>query len=121
MTDVELKRQTYLIDRISYVIDSLKDTQQYDAGDGAAALGINDATWSLFGVVWPASRVLASTVCQMELDGKRVLEIGCGIALTSIVLHQMGQDITASDYHPLAEEFLNINILNNSICAGTVN
>lgn len=35
-----------------------------------------------------------------------MLEIGCGLGLSSIVLHQMGMDITASDYHPLAKEFL---------------
>lgn len=52
---------------------------------------------------------------MFELDGKRVLEIGCGIGLTSIVLHNMGIDITASDYHPLARKFLDENILNNEL------
>ena len=52
---------------------------------------------------------------MLELDGKRVLEIGCGLALSSIVLQKMGVDITASDYHPLAREFLDRNILRNKL------
>ena len=41
MTDLEFKRQKYLIDDVSYIIDSLKDNNQYDADDGAAALGVS--------------------------------------------------------------------------------
>ena len=115
MTAMELKRQTYLIDQFAYVIDSLKDTQQYDDGDDAAALGINAATWPLFGVVWPTSVVMAMQSCRLDLAGKRVLEIGCGIGLCSIVLHRMGVDITASDYHPRAREFLQRNVLGNGL------
>jgi predicted nicotinamide N-methyase len=111
-----LKYETITVNEIDYTIRSLKDRQQFcDDEQRAAALGISSATWPLFGVVWPASRVLAATVSMFELEGKRVLEIGCGIGLSSIVLHKMGVDITASDYHPLAREFLDNNILNNKL------
>jgi predicted nicotinamide N-methyase len=114
MQDYQLKHETITINKIDYLIRSLKNKQQFfDHEQRAEALGISSATWPLFGVVWPAAQILASTVSLFELEGKRVLEIGCGIALSSIVLHQMGVDITASDYHPLAEEFLDVNILNN--------
>ena len=110
------KHETITINNIDYLIRSLKDRQQfYDLEQRATALGISSATWPLFSVIWPASRILADTVSTCMLDGKRVLEIGCGIALTSIVLHKMGVDITASDYHPLAEEFLNKNVLANNL------
>ena len=110
------KHETITINNIDFLIRSLKDRQQfYDHEQHAAALGISSATWSLFGVVWPASRILADTLSTCVLDGKRVLEIGCGIALTSIVLHKMGIDITASDYHPLAKEFLDKNVLANNL------
>ena len=115
MTDLELKRQIYLIDEVSYIIDSLKDNNQYDADDGASALGINAATWPLFGQVWPTSVAMAMNIYKLELAGKRVLEIGCGIGLCSIVLHQMGIDITASDYHPRVREFLDRNVLGNGL------
>ncbi|MCW9014794.1 MAG: 50S ribosomal protein L11 methyltransferase [Gammaproteobacteria bacterium] len=116
MNNYRLKHETITVNEIDYLIRSLKNSQQfYDHEQRAADLGISSATWSLFGVVWPASRILAATVCLFELDGKRVLEIGCGLALSSIVLHKMGVDITASDYHPLAKEFLDKNILSNDM------
>lgn len=108
--------ETITVSDTEYLIRSLVDRQQfYDHEKLAEALGISSATWSLFGVVWPSSRVLAATVSVLELDRKRVLEIGCGLALSSIVLHKMGVDITASDYHPLAGEFLDGNIDRNNL------
>lgn len=108
--------ETITVNNTDYRIRSLKDRQQfYDHNQRAAGLGISSATWPLFGVVWPSSRILAGTVSMLELDGKRVLEIGCGLALSSIVLHKMGVDITASDYHPLAKEFLDNNIRRNKL------
>ena len=112
----QLKREIITINMVDYQICSLFDRQQFDEDDvEAAKLGINSATWSLFGVVWPASQVLAGEVSVADVAGKRVLEIGCGIGLTSIVLHKMGVDITASDYHPRAQEFLNRNALDNGL------
>ena len=100
----------------AFLIRSLKDRQQfYDHEHAAEALGISSASWPLFGVVWPSSRILATAVSLLELDGRRVLEIGCGLALSSIVLHKMGVDITASDYHPLAKEFLDDNVVRNAL------
>jgi predicted nicotinamide N-methyase len=46
---------------------------------------------------------------QFPIAGKSILEVGCGIGLCSLVLQQRGANITASDYHPLAEEFLRYN------------
>ena len=116
MKNVQLRNDTYIIDEISYLIESLKDNQQFDDEDIAAkALGISSATWPLFGVVWPSSIILALQVSRLKLEGKRVLEVGCGIALSSIVLHRMGVDITASDYHPGAQALLDNNVLNNGL------
>ena len=116
MQNYHLKYETVTVNNVEFQIRSLKDRQQfYDHEQRAEKLGISSATWPLFGVLWPASRILAAEVSLFELNGKRILEIGCGIGLSSIVLHQMGFDITASDYHPLAEEFLDTNILNNNM------
>ena len=116
MQNYLLKHQTVTVDKTDYIIRSLKDNQQfYDHEQRAEELGISSATWPLFGIVWPSSVILASTVSAIDLSGKRVLEIGCGLALSSIVLHSMGIDITASDYHPLAREFLDENALGNEL------
>lgn len=116
MQRYQTRNETVTVSNTDYLISSLKDLQQfYDHEQRAEDLGISSATWSLFGVIWPSSRVLAATVCTLELDDKRVLEIGCGLALSSIVLHKMAVDITASDYHPLAKEFLDKNVLRNRL------
>ena len=114
--NVQLRSDTIVIDNIGYLIQSLKDNQQFDEEDNLAKeLGISDATWPLFGIVWPSSIILALQVYKLKLDGKRVLEIGCGIALSSIVLHRMGVDITASDYHPGTLGLLNNNVIGNGL------
>jgi len=116
MQNYMTKDETITVSNIDYLIHSLKDRQQfYDHDQLAEGIGISSATWSLFGVVWPSSRILAAAVCILDVEGKRVLEIGCGLGLSSIVLHGMGVDITASDYHPLAKEFLDENVLRNKM------
>ena len=113
---IKLKSETITINNFEYLISSLKDRQQYDDLDNESiALGISSATWSLFGVVWPTSVVMALNIHRYQMAGKRVLEIGCGIGLCSIVLHRMGIDITASDYHPRCQSFLDMNVLGNGL------
>ena len=116
MSAIQLKQERITLNQVDYLIQSLKDNQQFDEDDTASAgVGISPATWPLFGLFWPSSLILASTVAQLKLQNKRVLEIGCGLGFSSIVLHGMGVDITASDHHPLAKQFLDTNILNNAL------
>ena len=116
MQNYQVKSESIAVNNVDYSIRSLLDRQQFcDHGEEASRLGISSATWPLFGVVWPASRILAARVERLALAGKRVLEVGCGIALSSIVLHRHGVDITATDYHPLAKEFLDKNVLANKL------
>lgn len=62
--------------------------------------------WPLFGQIWPMSKILARVMIREQFGKKRILEIGCGIGLPSLVVKQLGGNITASDYHPLAQSFL---------------
>jgi SAM-dependent methyltransferase len=61
------------------------------------------------------SKILARVMLQEPLEGRRILEIGCGMGLPSIVVKHLGGDITASDYHPLAQSFLLENTILNSL------
>lgn len=100
----------------SLLIRSLRDRQQYDDPDGqAAAAGISPAAWPLFGVVWSSGLHLAAHMAGRPVKaGERILEIGCGLALASLVCHRRGADVTASDRHPLTADFLRENLrLNN--------
>lgn len=98
-------------------IRSLLDRQQFsDPGGHALALGISSAAWPLFGLVWPSGQYLASAMASRPLrDAERILEIGCGLGLASLVLHRRGGDITASDCHPLAGGFLRENLRLNEL------
>ncbi|MFA6986290.1 MAG: methyltransferase domain-containing protein [Arenimonas sp.] len=107
---------TVHIGDVDYRIRALSDKQQFaDAGGEAERAGISSATWPIFGVLWPAGSVLAEEMCTFEVAGKRVLEIGCGLGLSSLVLQGRGADITASDHHPLAGEFLAANAILNDL------
>jgi predicted nicotinamide N-methyase len=98
-------------------IRSLLDRQQYSDPLGAAArLGISPASWPLFGLLWPSALRLAERVGARPVrDGERILEIGCGLALPSLVGHRRGAHVTASDCHPLAGDFLRTNLLLNAL------
>ena len=93
------------------VICSLLDRQQfYDPKGAAERLGICSASWSLFGMLWPSSIRLASAIALRPVDpNEKILEIGCGLALASLVAHRRGANITASDRHPKAKLFLEKN------------
>ncbi len=100
----------------TFRLKALRDNQQYFDPEGQAErVGISSATWPHFGQLWPASRALAEAVQRTEIEGRRILEIGCGLGLPSLVLQRRGADITASDHHPLAERFLDHNAALNQL------
>jgi predicted nicotinamide N-methyase len=97
---------------------SLLNRQQFHDPLGEAELaGISSAQWPLFGLLWPSARVLAQAMLTFELEGKRILELGCGLGLASLVVHRRGGDVTASDCHPLAAAFLLENLRLNQLPA----
>jgi len=97
-------------------IRSLLDRQQYSDPLGEAeAAGISPACWSLFGQVWPSEQKLADLMQTWVLAEHHILEIGCGLALASMVIHRRHGNITASDCHPLAKTFLHANLLLNHL------
>ena len=107
MPGYQVKHEPHLLGGTHFQIRSLLDRQQFsDPGGLALAAGISSASWPLFGLVWPSARILANAMQTQDLVGKRILEIGCGLALASLVIHRRLGDITASDCHPLAQAFL---------------
>ena len=99
------------------IIRSLLDARQFADPDGAAgAMGISSAAWPMFGLLWPSGAHLAARMAARVLvPRERVLEIGCGLALASLVAHRRGIDITASDRHPLTAAFLAENLRLNHL------
>ncbi len=110
MTKLRLNYQTIEFGDTDIHVCSLRDRQQfYDPEGMAEKVGISSASWPIFGVVWPSSLVLAHFMDDYQTDGKRILEVGCGIALTSLLLNKQDVDITATDHHPEVHGFLDRN------------
>ena len=114
MATLRLSYQTIEFGKIDIHLCTLRNKQEFHDPEGTAeALGISSATWPIFGILWPSSLVLAHFVSNYDIGTKRVLEIGCGTALSSLLLNKQHVDITATDYHPEVETFLNRNSLLN--------
>lgn len=110
------KTETLSIGGFDYRIRSLLDSNQFDDPDGLAlAAGVSEESWSFFGLVWASGLRLAEVVSARDLGGRRILEIGCGLALAGIVSQRRKADVTASDRHPLASPFLAANLLLNGL------
>ena len=110
MPGYNVETNTHRIGKLDYQVRALSDRRQYSDPDGEAErAGVTAASWPLFGVLWPAGMALAEAMCVIPIAGRRILEVGCGLGLASLVLRRRGADITASDHHPLAGAFLRHN------------
>lgn len=112
---LRIRYRTLEIGPVDIHVRTLRDRCQFlDEDDVAKKLGISSAAWPIFGVIWPSSKVLAHTMLDYKIEGKRILEVGCGIALASLILNYRLADITATDVHPEVKSFLSFNVaLNN--------
>ena len=108
---LSLRYHTLEIGEHDIHLRTLRDRQQYlDRNDEAEKLGISAASWPLFGVVWDSGIVLADYMLDFDIKHKRILEVGCGIGLCSLMLNLRLADITATDQHPEAGNFLAENV-----------
>jgi predicted nicotinamide N-methyase len=118
MPGYHTRQVTHAVGGFPYRLRVLSDLQQFADPDGhGERLGISPAQWSLFGQSWPSGRLLAQAMHRFDIGGKRILELGCGIGLASLVLQRRGADVVASDIHPLAEPFLAYNAALNGLHA----
>ena len=110
MAPVRVRYQTHEFGDVDIHVRTLRDNQEFADDEGEAeALGISSATWPIFGVVWASGEALARLMFDYDVEGRRILEIGCGIGLASLVLNHRDSDITATDHHPEAGAFLEQN------------
>ncbi len=107
MPNYRVRYQTIEFDQTDIHIRSLRSNQEFSDPFGEAeSFGISSAQWSLFGVLWPSSEVLAREMENENITNKRVLEVGCGLGLASLLLNSRHADVTATDMHPQAAVFL---------------
>ena len=67
--------------------------------------------------LWPSARALANVLWEQRafLTGRRVLELGCGLGLPSIVAAKLGAEVTATDFHPDAGKWCEANAAANHV------
>jgi predicted nicotinamide N-methyase len=68
--------------------------------------------WAL---AWPSGRALADTVAARDLSDRRVLELGCGLALPSLAAARRGARVLATDGSPDAVVFAAHNFALNEL------
>lgn len=64
--------------------------------------------------LWPAARSLAA-ILPPRLDGRRVLELGCGLGLPSLVAARRGAEVLATDWAEDALDLLEENAARNHL------
>jgi predicted nicotinamide N-methyase len=71
----------------------------------------------LFGSLWPAAEGLATYLLQKNwpLRGQRVLEIGCGLGLPSLLCAKLGAQVETMDHHPGVASLLARNCQRNKL------
>ncbi|TCK24236.1 class I SAM-dependent methyltransferase [Pseudonocardia endophytica] len=65
--------------------------------------------------LWPSATVLASALANDELDGARVLELGCGLGLPSLAAARAGAHVLATDLSPAAVALTSVNAAHNGL------
>lgn len=101
------------LENLDRTIDSLFDWLQSEKREA-----LLEELCPYFGVVWPSARALATLLARSTaLSGLRVLEIGCGLAIPSLVASRLGAEVVATDFHPEVPRFLDRNIELNQIRA----
>ena len=68
--------------------------------------------------LWPASLALAEALPE-RLDGVRVIELGCGLGLPSLVAAARGADVLATDWAPEAVALVAGNAARNGLALQT--
>lgn len=76
---------------------------------------IRDERLPYWADLWPSSFVLARHVASLRGDGRRLLELGCGVGLASVAAARAGFLVTSTDYYDDAIAFACVNVARNGV------
>ncbi|HEU0055194.1 MAG TPA: methyltransferase domain-containing protein [Longimicrobium sp.] len=85
--------------------DALIDEAAFDA----------DERLPYWAELWPSARALARHLVENPPPERRVLELGCGVALPSLALRSLGREVLATDYYDDALRFARANAERNGL------
>lgn len=63
--------------------------------------------------IWPSSIILATEILKRRGDGRRLLELGCGVGLVTTAAMASGHQVIATDYYTDALAFTRANAFRN--------
>ncbi len=77
----------------------LKQLANLEAVARKSVIEKEDPYW---GYLWPSAIALARLVSEAEVEGKRLLDLGCGLGAVGITAAALGADVLLSDIRPEA-------------------
>ena len=84
-------------------------------GEDDQDLSLREEHCPYFGVMWEAGIGLSQYLTRELCAGKKIIEIGCGLALPSFVATRFGGEVIATDFHVDVPVFLKLNQEKNKI------
>ena len=99
------------------------DIRILQPSDGAELPDDGPVEWAplvpYWAVLWRSGVALAREVAVARVDGLRVLELGCGLAVPSLVAARGGADVLATDGDPAALRLVERNARENGLNVAT--
>jgi predicted nicotinamide N-methyase len=80
-----------------------------------AAFDARDEYLPYWAELWPSAIALARTVAKRSLDGRRVLELGCGLGLPGLAAAVGGARVSLTDWAPEAVNAARDNAARNGV------
>jgi predicted nicotinamide N-methyase len=109
LTEVSVAGRTWHLKQLASRDQFPTEIEKESIGERVWGSDVPESLWPLSGILWPSGILLAEIVASETYDGMRVLEVGCGVALASLLLRSRGYDVHASDYNSFAGELLREN------------
>ena len=102
------------VGRRTFTLTTAEDIEQLINGISEEEFRV-DERLPYWAELWHSALALAGYLAEVpaRIEGKRVLEIGCGLALPGIVAASMGARVTCGDFEPLALKAAELNMLRN--------
>ncbi|NTW69213.1 MAG: methyltransferase domain-containing protein [Chlorobiaceae bacterium] len=77
---------------------------------------VKDEQMPYWAEIWPSAITLSTFIAdELSLEGKRIIEIGAGVGMASVVAAWKGASVLATDYSVEALRFIRYNALKNRV------